>query len=569
MFRLRPADDNGDTRTAESGMTLRLVPIAWYGRFDASFAREGAATVNRIIASVAVILCLFAQSTLDAQQRRPATVRSAGGPSASSPSANGSTAGRAGQAQSSQPTRVVRSSPAATRPQSNAGRRPAQAKSAVKRASYGEIVYEDGGYGDGEYIDQGGHHGGYIDQGIVSGGCQSCDGGGCSSCSSSGHGGSCTTCAAPNQFCICFPSHGWVHAEYLSWYPAGMQIPALVTSSPAGTARANAGVLGQPGTSVLYGGDEIMDDSWAGFRIRFGWWLASLPGWGLEGEYTGLGERSESFFQQSTGTPIIARPFFNALTGKQDSELVAFPGVIGGSMAVDATSRFDGAAVRLRRQMCSTEGCGYSFLACQTVPTSSRLDTTIGYRFWELRESLQMQERLTSQLTNDPGSFNIVDRFDTRNLFNGAELGVLWQGRRGWWSLDLLMRLGIGNNNQTVTIDGSTATTINNNTTNASGGVLAQRTNMGTYERNQFTMVPELGATLGYQITPRLRATAGYSLVYIGNVVRPGDQVSLDVNPNLLPPENVPLTGALRPQFNFVETDYLIQGLNFGGEFRW
>lgn len=548
MFGLHADDDSTNTQTAESGMTLRPAPIAWCGRFDASFAREGAATVNRIIASVAVILCLLAQSSLDAQQRRSTSGQSTGG---------------ASQARSSQAVRTVRTAPPASRSQSTASRRPVQSKPGVSRASYGEIVYEGDSYGEGEYIDQGG----YIDEGIVSGVCQSCNGGGCSSCSTSG--GSCNTCAAPNQFCICFPSHGWVHAEYLNWYPDGMQIPALVTSSPAGTARANAGVLGQPGTSVLYGGNQILDDSWSGFRIRFGWWLASLPGWGLEGEYTGLDERTESFFQQSTGAPIIARPFFNALTGQQDSELVAFPGVIGGSMSVDATSRLDGAAIRFRRQMCCTEGCGYSFLACQTVPTSSRLDTTIGYRFWELKESLQMRERLTSQLTNDPGSFDIVDRFETRNLFNGAELGVLWQGRRGWWSLDLLMRLGIGNNNQTVTINGNTATTVNNSTTQASGGLLAQRSNIGTYERNQFTMVPELGATFGYQVTPRLRATAGYSLVYIGNVVRPGDQVSLDVNPNLLPPENVPFTGALRPQFNFVETDYLIQGLNFGGEFRW
>jgi hypothetical protein len=197
------------------------------------------------------------------------------------------------------------------------------------------------------------------------------------------------------------------------------------------------------------------------------------------------------------------------------------------------------------------------------------LDGTIGYRFWDLSESLQMQERLTSQVTADPGSFVITDRFETQNLFNGAELGVLWQGRRGWWSLDMLMRLGIGNMHQTVTIGGTTATTVNGTTTNSTGGLLAQRTNIGTYDQNRFTMVPELGATVGYQMTRRLRATFGYSMVYIGNVVRPGDQVDLDVNPNLLPPENVPFTGPLRPQFDFVETDYWVQGLSFGGEFRW
>ena len=85
-------------------------------------------------------------------------------------------------------------------------------------------------------------------------------------------------------------------------------------------------------------------------------------------------------------------------------------------------------------------------------------------------------------------------------------------------------------------------------------------------------MVPELGATLGYQMTRRLRVTAGYSAIYWGSVVRPGDQVDLDVNPLLLPPEQatpVVANGALRPQFQFVETDYWVQGLSFGADFRW
>lgn len=489
-------------------------------------------------------MCLLIQATADAQQR--------------SKSSRSNDNNR--QAQS---TRSISTSNAPTRSSATRSSRPGSG--AVRTASHvvpGEVIYEDAGI---------------IDEGYVTdSGCSSCDGGGCSSCGESSSyglgGGMCNSCSAPNQFCICFPSHGWVHAEYLNWYQDGMNVPPLVTTSnPSTTARANAGVLGLPTTATLFGGpgNDLLDESRDGFRIRFGWWLAALPMWGIEGEYVGLGEETESFFQQSNGTPIIARPFFNALTGREDSELVAFPAVIGGSMAVDATSRFDGAALRFRRQLCCSNGCGFSALCCETVPTSSRLDGTIGYRFWELRESLQMQERLTSQVVNDPGSFVITDRFDTRNLFNGAELGVLWQGRRGWWSLDMLMRLGIGNVNQTVTIAGSTATTINGTTTNHTGGLLAQRTNIGTFEQNRFTMVPELGATIGYQMTRRLRATAGYSLIYMGNVVRPGDQVDLDVNPNLLPPENVPFSGPLRPQFNFVETDYWVQGLSFGGEFRW
>ncbi len=419
----------------------------------------------------------------------------------------------------------------------------------------GEYIVDDHDYGD--------------EPGLVSGGGCDCGGSGCDSCGG-GEYDHCTTCSAPNRFCICFPAHGWVHAEYLLWYQSGMNLPALVTTSTTGTPRGSAGVLGLNTTSTLYGGDDqSLTDGISGSRIRFGWWLERFPGLGIEGEYVGLGNATEDFFQQSTGTPILARPFFNALDGQEDAELVAFPGVLSGSVATEITSQLTGAAFRFRRQACCSTGCGYSEFCGQSVPTTSRLDATLGYRYWQLNESLQVQERLSSLQTQNPGSFEITDRFETRNQFNGTELGFLWQGRRGCWSLDALMRVGVGNVHQTVTISGVSAVNDNGTTTNYNSGLLAQRTNIGTYDRDKFTMVPEFGLTAGYQLTKRFRATAGYSLIYWGNAVRPGDQVDLNVNPNLLAPEVNPFTGPLRPQFQFQETDYWVQGLNFGGEFRW
>ncbi|MGN6546875.1 MAG: BBP7 family outer membrane beta-barrel protein, partial [Aureliella sp.] len=153
---------------------------------------------------------------------------------------------------------------------------------------------------EGEYVVDGGG-------GMPMGSCDgSCDGG----CASCGTGDYCTTCNTPRRFCICLPSHGWAHAEYLLWWQSGMNLPALATTSPAGTARGSAGVL--PGASVLYGGDNsALDGSLSGGRIRFGSWFDRIPGLGIEGEYLGLGQQTESFFQQSTGSPILARPFFN------------------------------------------------------------------------------------------------------------------------------------------------------------------------------------------------------------------------------------------------------------------
>lgn len=439
-----------------------------------------------------------------------------------------------------------------------------------------EVIYEDASDGVvfGESYDP--------NEGLaeIGGGCTSCSGDGCESCGS--------TCESPlgfdlcntggfdgRQLCLALPSHGWVSVEYLMWYQAGMETPALVTTSPAGTARSAAGVLFRNPTTAttLYGGDnDILSDRMSGTRVRFGWWFANNPNIGIEGEYLGFGTRTENFDSGlSTGVapqPILARPFYNALTGLDDAELVAFPDTLSGRITTEATTKLDGAAVRFRKIMCCSSGCNFSPIACGPVPTQSRIDATLGWRFFQLRESLGITENLNP---NTGGNFLLNDEFRTRNQFNGAELGFQWSGRRGYWSLDGLMRMGIGNVRQEVMIQGSTVRTPPGAAALApeQGGLLAQRTNIGTYTRNEFGIVPELGATLGYQLTQHLRLTAGYSFIYFSNVVRPGDQIDTTVNPNLMAPENPQETAFLNPRFAFQQTDYWVQGLSLGGEYRW
>jgi hypothetical protein len=433
-----------------------------------------------------------------------------------------------------------------------------------------------------------------VDEGMVSGGssCSSCGSGGCdgmacgTSCgtrSTSGWGGCGIDLCNPSngvgkQLCICLPSHGWAQMDYLMWYQDGMRLPPVLTTSPNGTTQANAGVLGLGSTSILLGNEDILTERLNGGRIRFGWWFANNPNVGVELEYFGMKTAHFSSVNQSTGSPILARPFFNIAPSsglaREDSELVAFPNVLSGSFSATAFSAIDGSAVRFRRLLCCSTGCGLSHVTCGPVPTQSRIDATIGWRFFQLREGLSLSEDLQSLRSNEPGDFEIQDNFNTRNQFNGVELGVLWQGRRGYWSLDSLLRLSIGNMRQEVIIDGTTVTTVNGVESTASGGLLAQRTNSGTFTRDAFAVVPELGVTLGYQLSQHWRLTAGYTAFFFSNVVRPGDQIDTDVNPNLLPPESTPFTGAERPRFSFEDdlyrqTDYWLQGTNLGAEYRW
>ncbi len=351
-----------------------------------------------------------------------------------------------------------------------------------------------------------------------------------------------------------------------------MRLPPLVTTSPADTPQNQAGVLGQPGTQILYGGRDVLDGQFDGGRLRFGLWLDRCHTWGIGAEYFQIGNESDSFSATSTGNPILARPFFNTQTGLQDSELVAYPDVISGTVGVVAESELIGAGVHFRYLRCCDEGCSkWLFCGCPEH-FCSRSEALYGWRYLQLSESVQITENLVSTLPDEPGSFDILDRFQTRNTFNGFDIGWLYRRTRDCWTFDTLIRLGIGNTHQTVRINGRTtidSTLQDPQVQTFPGGLLTQTSNIGTYSDDQFAVVPEFNANVGYQLTDHLRVMLGYTFIYWSNVVRPGHQIDLDVNPDLIPPPADPLTGVQRPAFAFDTTDYWVQGINLGFEYRW
>ena len=131
------------------------------------------------------------------------------------------------------------------------------------------------------------------------------------------------------------------------------------------------------------------------------------------------------------------------------------------------------------------------------------------------------------------------------------------------------MKLGFGNTHSEVLIDGSTTTTVGGGApVTDSGGLLALSTNVGRYSQDHFTVVPELGVTIAYDITSRLRATFGYTFIYWSRVARPGDQIDRYLNPSYIP-NNGPPIGPARPAFTFATSNFWAQGMNFGMEYRF
>jgi hypothetical protein len=369
----------------------------------------------------------------------------------------------------------------------------------------------------------------------------------------------------------------WGSAEYLLWWSAGMDLPPLVSTSPLGTPRVAAGVLGEPSTEVIYGGDDILTGSRSGLRLRLGAWFDSMYQIGAQAEFFGLQDKSAKFeeFSDSAGHPILARPFFNINPrvpvtnifdppAREDAQLISFPNELSGMVRVNAKTELQGLAVHLRGLLAAE---GFSVAQANWY---SRADILAGYRYMRLAESLGIAEEITSLNPVTRSTISIQDQFNTANEFHGLDFGAVWRG--GWrkWSLELLAKTALGNVHQTVDISG--ATTIsqpNGPTQDYDRGFLALPSNSGQYSRDRFAVIPELGANVGFMVFPRWRASVGYTVIFWGPVVRPGDQIDRDINPDQLPPPITPLAGPLRPAFEYEEVNYWVHGLTLGLEGRW
>ena len=147
------------------------------------------------------------------------------------------------------------------------------------------------------------------------------------------------------------PARIWGGVEYLLWWNKNRTVPVLATTSTDGTPFGQAGVIGQPGTSVLFGGGKYDDDVASGIRGSLGLWLDQRQTVGVWGRAYQLGTEDINFAAESSGSPILARPFDNVDTNLRDSLVVAYPGISRGRIDVATENTIRGYDVLLRKML--------------------------------------------------------------------------------------------------------------------------------------------------------------------------------------------------------------------------
>lgn len=349
-------------------------------------------------------------------------------------------------------------------------------------------------------------------------------------------------------------------AEYLVWWSKGSPIaPALVTRV-GDTAGILAGTpdLGTQTTVFGAGHEELAAQH--GARLTLGRWLGDEQRFGVEGTCFYLADEQTQRTAAGDGTTALGLSFFDPTLPGESFTAFDFPGIAAGSHTLSTHSHLWGGELNgvwsLSRGDCF------------------RLDLLGGFRFLRLHEGLQ----LTSASADSTGllggvSTSIVDSFDTENNFYGGQVGARGEYRFGRVILSATGKVALGNVHEIANVSGSTAVSFPGAATTLSeGGFFALSTNSGKHETNEFAVVPEFNVNVGVDVTERLRATVGYNFLYVSSVARPGDQIDHTINPSQLPilgGSAATLFPPSRPEFDFKQSSYWAQGLNFGLELRY
>ena len=338
----------------------------------------------------------------------------------------------------------------------------------------------------------------------------------------------------------------WARIDYLISWRRGTRTPALATTSSAGTVIEDAGVLGLNSTSNLLGSNVLNDESTPGIRVDFGKWLP--------GSEVAIGARFYSMFDAGSSQifdqGIVARPFFNVDAGENQSLPVNFDGSEAGSLTISSTANMIGTDVYVMRPWRSSG--------------ITRVNFITGYQFSRFDESLSISNDSTNQDGRNSipigTQLEVPDSFRTKNVFHGGLLGLSSDIDGGDYTISLLAKVGLGGVNQTIITNGASVITDPSGGTNTLEGLLVRDSNRGEFTRSRFTAIPEFSVRYTKHLNDTLDFSLGYSVIYWGHAVQPGNQIDT----------NVDMTNTSgQPTMPFTIDHYWAQSLNMGLTFRY
>ncbi len=367
----------------------------------------------------------------------------------------------------------------------------------------------------------------------------------------------------------------WASADYLfAWIkPGPLGVPLVTTGDPADL---HPGAIGQPGTAVLFGNNNLNFPMSPGFRAEAGLFLDDQSRFSLDGAGFLLFPHQIKFSANSDplGNPVLARPVFLAApppgeaAPREGEYQVAFPGSFMGGSMVNATTHLFSIEANGRYHYYSGRFHG-SFIA--------------GFRTLRLNEDLTIRDAIVplapatvtflGNFIDPPQALSDFDQFSTSNRFYGLQLGHQLAYEGDWFYASIFGKIAGGVNDQKMLINGATTLVdpVSGQNQSTPGGILAQPTNIGQRKQSIFSFVPEVGVQIGVEPIKHVRLTAGYTALFWTQVVRPGTLIDRSVNPFQVPgdPAYGLFSGPARPAFTYSEQLFWMQAITLGLQFYY
>jgi hypothetical protein len=376
------------------------------------------------------------------------------------------------------------------------------------------------------------------------------------------------------------PDRLWVSADYTPVFirSGPLQIP-LVTSGPVlPNAADNPGALGQPGTAVLFGYQDLQWGRLDGIRGAAGIWFDTENHLGLEMRGTWVFQQHIRFAAgaDGNGNPLLARPVFatNSRPGVPSGEvvsLVAFSPDQTGTIQIDAPTQFWDLEVNMRFQ--------------DYFSPVTRGSWLFGFRTARLDESILIQSSTTALLDGTGITYRkdtplatgdrllIEDSFQNVNQFYGLQLGGLWALDLDRFFVEMHGKAAVGVTHEQARIAGTTTFRPRVGIADTSvGGLLTQTSNIGVYNRFVLSFLPEAGINLGMNVMENLRIKGGYSGILWSRVMRPGQAIDRRVDLTQVPSSpdfQTDFPGSPAPLFSFRDQMLWLHVFNIGLEFHY
>jgi Putative beta barrel porin-7 (BBP7) len=360
-------------------------------------------------------------------------------------------------------------------------------------------------------------------------------------------------------------------------------IGLVTTQNSLGSALANSG--------TLFGGDGLNTGIHSGEALRFGHWLDSEHTQAIEGGGFYIGQGSTGFASAPGGNGVGV-PFFDAngigqlfvvnrpatSTGTSVS-VNTTPDVFVGLFNKVVTDQSTGTASASYSQSLWGADLNYRVATPLFRERGVNVDVSVGVKYVNLSESLSLNTASTAVHTEAttfqpalglPGNPNFTNSSSTitgtsdfisaHNNFIGPQFGAGGEFRLDErWSISGDAKVTVGANFETLSVSGSTTSTVTTSTTPAqtillagiplivaggkpfgsaatpvlttststsAGGIFASAANSGSHSRTVFAYIPSSTLKLNYDAIPNfLTLSLGYNMFWMSDVLRPTNQL--------------------------------------------